>query len=129
MGAIGKREYDNDVVCITLQTRQFRWKKVNIPKVKGYETDLMSIFYNNPNNREKFFKLDFVQDIEKTTTSVPIVVMLPSILGPIFCGEGKTSWEYHRIVKSWVEPKDREVKQLVRPSLEWLIWSWVKGRN
>ena len=33
------------------------------------------------------------------------------------------------IVKVWVEPKDTEVKRLVRPILEWLIWSCVKGRN
>ena len=71
---------------ITLQARQFRLKKINIPKVKGDETDTMSIFYDNPNNREKVFKLDTVQDINKTTTSVPIVVILPSILGPILCG-------------------------------------------
>ena len=89
----------------------------------------MSIFYDNPNHREKFFILDTVQDIEKTTTSVPIVVILPSTLGPIFCGEGKRSWELHRILKSWVEPKYREVKQLVRPIIEWLICSCVKGRN
>ena len=53
--------------------------------------------------------------------------MLPSILGPIFCGEGKTSWELHIILKEWVEPKDREVKRIVCPILEWLIWSGVKG--
>ena len=74
---------------ITLQALQFRWKKVNIPKVKGDGTDAMSILYDNTNNREMFLKLDTVQDIEKTTTYVPIVVMLPSIIGPIFCGEGK----------------------------------------
>ena len=55
--------------------------------------------------------------------------MLPSILGPILFGEEKTSWELHRIVKSWVEPKDTEVKRLVRPILEWLIWRHMKGRN
>ena len=55
--------------------------------------------------------------------------MLPSILGPIFCGEEKTSWELHIIVKSWVEPKYKEVKRLVRPILEWLVWSCVKGRD
>ena len=85
---------------ITLQSCQFKWKKVNIPKVKGYGTDAMSIFYYNPNNREEFLKLYFVQDTEKTTTSVPFVVMLPSILGPIFCGEEKSPWELHIIVKS-----------------------------
>ena len=85
---------------ITLQAHQFKWNKVNIPEVKGDGIDAMSIFYENPNHREKFFKLDTVQGIEKTTTSVPIVVMLPLILGPIFCGEDKTSWELHRIVKS-----------------------------
>ena len=61
--------------------------------------------------------------------SVPIVVMIPSILGPIFCGEEKIPWELHRIVKSWVDPKDREVKRLVGPILEWLIWSCVKRKN
>ena len=70
-----------------------------------------------------------MQDIEKTTKSVPIVVMLPSILGPIFCGEEKKSRELHRIVKSWVDPKDKDVKWIVCPSIEWLIWSCVKGRN
>ena len=35
----------------------------------------------------------------------------------------------HRIVKSWVDPKDSEVKRLVCPILEWLIWSYVKGIN
>ena len=55
--------------------------------------------------------------------------MLSSILGPILCGEENTSWELHRIVKSWVDPKDREVKQLVLPIIEWLIWIYVKGRN
>ena len=52
LGAIGKREYENIVVWITLQSCQFKWKKVNIPKVKGYETELMSIFYENTNHRE-----------------------------------------------------------------------------
>ena len=56
MGAIGKRESENDVVWITLQTRQFNWNKVNITKVKGDGTDTLSILYNIPNNREKFFK-------------------------------------------------------------------------
>ena len=89
LGVIGKREYENDVVWITLQDRQFRWKKLNIPNVKGDGTDAMSIFYNIPNNRDFVFKHDTVQDIETTITSVPIFVMLPSILGPIFCGEAK----------------------------------------
>ena len=65
LGAIGKREYENDVVWITLQYRQFKWKKVKIPKVKGYGTDAMSILYDNTNRRETFFELDIVQDIEK----------------------------------------------------------------
>ena len=52
LGATGKREYENDVVWITLQARQFKWKKVNIPKVKGYEIDLMSIFYVDSNNSD-----------------------------------------------------------------------------
>ena len=89
----------------------------------------MSRFYNNPNHREKFLELDTLQDIEKTTPSVPIVVMIPSIFDPIFCGEKKTLWELHRIVKSWVDPKDKEVKRLVLPILEWLIWTCLKGRS
>ena len=55
LGEIGKREYENDVGWITLQARQFKWKKVNIQKVEGDGTDTMSIFYNNPNHREKVF--------------------------------------------------------------------------
>ena len=78
---------------------------------------------------KKFFKLDTVQDIEKTTTYVPIVVMIPSILGPIFCGEEKNAWELHIILISWVEPRDMEVKRRVRPIIECLIWSCMKGRN
>ena len=57
--------------------------------MKRDETDAMTIFYNNPNHREFFLKLYTVKDIEKTTKYVPIFVMLPSILGPIFCGEEK----------------------------------------
>ena len=59
-GVIGKRESENDVVWITLQARHFRWKNVNIPKVKGYGKDAMSVFYNNPNHKENIFKLDTV---------------------------------------------------------------------
>ena len=55
--------------------------------------------------------------------------MLPSILGPILCGEEKTSWELHIIMKSWVDPKDKEVKRLVRPILEYLVCICVKGIN
>ena len=33
LGEIGKREYENDVVQITLQYHQFKCKKVTIPKV------------------------------------------------------------------------------------------------
>ena len=88
MGAIGKRDSENDVVWITLQARQLKWRKVNIPKVKGYGTDAMSIFYDNPNHLESFLNLTIFRT-EGEKTSVPIVVMLPSILGPIFYGEGK----------------------------------------
>ena len=35
----------------------------------------------------------------------------------------------HRIVKAWMEPKEMELKWIVHPILEWLIWSYVKGRN
>ena len=55
LGAIGKRESENDVIWSTFQVRQFRWKKVKNQKVKGYGTDAMSLFYNNPIHREKFF--------------------------------------------------------------------------
>ena len=55
--------------------------------------------------------------------------MIPSILGPIFCSEGKKSRQLHRIVKSLVETKDKEVKRLVCPIIEWLIWSCEKGIN
>ena len=54
LGAIGKREYENDVVWITLQACQFNWKKVNIPNLKGYGTYIMYILYANPDHREKF---------------------------------------------------------------------------
>ena len=52
LGAFGKRESENDVVCITLQVLQLKWKKVNIPKVNGDGIDLMSIFYANPNHTD-----------------------------------------------------------------------------
>ena len=64
LGEIGKRESENDVVWITLQDRQFKWKKVTIPKVKEDGTDLIYILYANTNHREKFFKPDTVQDKE-----------------------------------------------------------------
>ena len=32
-------------------------------------------------------------------------------------------------MKLWVDPKEREVKRLVRHILEWLIWICVNGRN
>ena len=35
----------------------------------------------------------------------------------------------HIIVKSWVEPEDKDEKRLVCPIFEWLIWSCVKGIN
>ena len=60
---------------------------------------------------------------------MPIVVMLPSILGPTFCGKEKKSYEFHIIVRAWVEPKDKEVKRIIRPILKWLIWIRVKVRN
>ena len=57
LGAIGKRESENDVMWITLQYLQFKWNKVNIPKVKGDGTDGMSIFYDNTNHRGNFLNL------------------------------------------------------------------------
>ena len=80
---------ENDVVWITLQARQFNWKRVTITKVEGDDSNLMPIFYTNTNHRETFLKIDTVQDKEKTTTDVPIVVMVPAIIGQFFCGEGK----------------------------------------
>ena len=65
MGAIGKREYEKDVVWITLQDRQFKWKKEIIPKVKGYGSDLMSTFYTNTNHREKFLNLTLFRTREE----------------------------------------------------------------
>ena len=55
LGAIEKRGSENEVVWITLQARQFKWKKLNILKVKGYGTESMYIFYSNPNHQERFF--------------------------------------------------------------------------
>ena len=75
------------------------------------------------------FKLDTVQDMKTITTHVLIGGMLPSILGPIFCGEERVSWEMQRIVKAWVYPKYSEVRQIVLPIIEWLIWSCAKGGN
>ena len=54
LGAIGKMESENDVVWITLQAHQFNWKKVKIPKVKGDGTETISMFYENPNQMERF---------------------------------------------------------------------------
>ena len=68
------------------------WKNLTIPKVKEDGTGLMLIFYANQKHREDFFKLDTVQDKDKTTTSMPIVVILPADLGPIFCDEGGKLW-------------------------------------
>ena len=28
-----------------------------------------------------------------------------------------------------MKPKDRDVRRVVRPILEWMIWSFMKGRN
>ena len=48
---------------------------------------------------------------------MPIVVVLPASLVPIFCDEFFLSWELHRIVKAWVDLKYTEMKHLVRPIL------------
>ena len=89
LGAIGKMESEDDVVWIIIQARQLKCKKGTIPKIKEDGKDLIFIFYANPNHKEKFFKLVIGQDKKKTTTSVPIVVMLHTILGPMFCNEEK----------------------------------------
>ena len=70
-----------------------------------------------------------MKDKDKTTTYVPIVFMLPTILGPILCDEGKTSSLLHGIVKVCLEPQYTEVKRIVHFILEWMIWSYVKGKN
>ena len=62
LGAIKKREYENDVVWITLQAHQLKWKKITIKKVKKDGTDLMSILYTNPKHRNIFFKRKIGQD-------------------------------------------------------------------
>ena len=87
LGLIEKKESENDVVWITLQSNQFKWKNKIISKAQGDGKDLMSIFYDNPNHREKFSKIDTVQDEVITMTYVPIVFMLPAFLSPIFCDE------------------------------------------
>ena len=38
--------------------------------------------------------------------------MMPEIPGPIFCDEGEMSLELHIIMRSWVKPKETEVKWL-----------------
>ena len=83
MDAIEKRKSENEVVWISLQARQLKCKNAIIPKLKGDRTDLMFIFYADPKRREKFFKPDTVKDEGKTTAYMPIVVMLPEILGSI----------------------------------------------
>ena len=64
MGAIGKRESENEVVWIKLRSRELNWKKVRVTKVKGYGRGLMFIFYADPNHRY-FFKFETVQYKEK----------------------------------------------------------------
>ena len=89
----------------------------------------MSIFYADPKHRRGLFKIETSKGEYKTTTSVIIFVALPTILGPISCGELKMPWELHIIMRAWVEPKDREVKLIFQPILEWLIWRFVKIIN
>ena len=65
LGAIGKKESENDVVWIILQARQFKWKNLNILKVKGDGTDARSILYDNPNHREFFLNLTLCRTYKK----------------------------------------------------------------
>ena len=65
LGAIEKRESENDVMWITLQAHQLKWKKVTITKLKRDGTDLMFILYADPNHVDKVFRLNTVQDEEK----------------------------------------------------------------
>ena len=84
IGAIGKRETEDDVVWISLATSHFKWKDVVIPTIESDESDLMSTFYNERKNRGKFFKLDSVQEEDRVLVNIPQVVMLPTLLGPVF---------------------------------------------
>ena len=89
----------------------------------------MSIFYADPKHRRGLFKIETSKGEYKTTTSVIIFVALPTILGPISCGELKMPWELHIIMRAWVDPNYTEVKRPVHPILEWLLWSYVKVIN
>ena len=82
-------ESENDVVWITLQAHQSKWKRVIIPKFQGDGTYLMSIFYADPNHREKFLNLTLCRTRKKQQHTCQFVFMLTAILGPIFCDEEK----------------------------------------
>ena len=129
IGAIGNRETVDDVVWISLQASNFKWKDVEIPIINDDESDTMSIFYNDMKNRDKFFKMDDVPADDRMVANIPPVIMLPTLLGPVFADDTKTAWELYVIVKEWVAPRDNEVAILVRPILEWLLWSSLQGRN
>ena len=129
IGAIGNRETVDDVVWISLQASNFKWKDVEIPIINDDESDTMSTFYNDMKNRDKFFKMDDVPADNRMVANIPPVIMLPTLLGPVFADDTKTAWELYVIVKEWVAPRDNEVANLVRPILEWLLWSSLQGRN
>ena len=96
-----KKESENDVVWIILQSRNFEKEKETIPKVEGDVTYLISIFYADPNYREKVFKMDILQEEEKTTTYIPIFVMMPAILGPIFVMRKNWAKDCRHHDKNW----------------------------
>ena len=114
---------------ISLQAIHFKWKDVEIPIIKDDESDTMSIFYNERKKRNTYFKLDNVPAEDRMVTNIPQVIMLPTLLGPVFADDTKTAWDLYVIVKEWMAPRDDEVRILVRPILEWLLWSSLQGRN
>ena len=91
IGAIGNRETVDDVVWISLSTSHFKWKDVEIPVIQKDESDLMSTFYSDRKNREKFFKLDSVPKEDRMVANLPQVIMLPTALGPAFADANKTT--------------------------------------
>ena len=89
----------------------------------------MSTFYNEKKNREKFFKLDSVQAADSMVANIPQVVMLPTLLGPVFADENKTAWELYKIVKAWLAPLDIAIADSVMLICNWLLLSSFQGRS
>ena len=87
-----------------MSTSHYKWKDVEILVIEKDELDLMLTFYNEMKNREKFFKLDIVPAEDKIVANIPQVIMLPTLLGPVFVDENKTAWELYVNVKAWLAP-------------------------